>query len=338
MTILYSCNANYINQTMISMLSVIKQHPEGMDFILVSDGISDREKRQIKNLVEMTNQQRKDPTCCFKKKNQNSLKEDKVLSQVRFVELDSIPELKEMDTDGVHPKSIYAKLFPERLTDAERLLYLDSDVVANAPFSELFQMDLQGNVIAGVKMPYADSVLRRQQITGEIFLCDGVILMDVVQWKRQQLSKRAMEYIKRWQGKPERMSESVINFVCDRQILVLPPAYNQMPKFLVFGKKELEKMYQIIEYYSWEELKEAREHPVLIHFMNELYHRPWCRKSKNFMWNHPYRNNYIYYQKELGICQEERKSLSIRTKMTRYLYQMLPFSLFLWLFHKIHKD
>lgn len=315
MTILYSCNADYINQTMISMFSVMAHHKERIDFILVSDRISGREKKRIKNLVER-----------------------KGSSQIRFAELDGIPELKEMDTDGIHPKSIYAKLFPERLTDAERLLYLDSDVIANASFSELFQMDLQGCVIAGVKMPYADAVLKRQQITGEIFICDGVVLVDVVQWKKRQLSKRAVEYIKRWQGKPERMSESVINFVCDRQILVLPPAYNFMPKFLVFGKAELERMYQIQGYYSWEEIEEARKHPILIHFMNELYNRPWCKKSRNAMWNHPYRKDYIYYQKKLGICQEERKSLSIRNKATRYCYQILPFPLFLWLFYRIHKD
>lgn len=314
MTILYSCNSHYVNQTMISMDSVLKHHKEPISFLLVSDLLSASEKYRMQELVERAG------------------------NHIRFFELKDIPELKEMETDGVHPKSIYAKLFPERLTKSERLLYLDSDLIAMNSFSELFQMDLQGCVIAGVQMPYTGAVLRRQRIRGEVFLCDGMVLIDVKQWKKKRLSQKAMDYIHHYQGKPERMSESVINSICAKQMFVLPPKYNLMPQFLVFRSSELRQMYRIRSYYSSWELEEARKKPVLIHFMNELYNRPWCKRSKNPMWNHPYRECYVGYQRELGICQRENETLSVWTKMTRYAYKILPFPLFLWLFLMRHKE
>lgn len=350
MTILYSCNSNYVNQTMISMLSVIQHHTEPIDFILISDNLSDFDKNRIKELVEVSGNQTTDQVSQTRNSVQyepflysikNQIRNQigsQIKNQIRFLEIDTIPELKEMKTDGVHPKSIYAKLFPERLTDADRLLYLDSDVIANGSFSELFRLDLQGNSIAGVKMPYSISILRRQGIKGEVFICDGMVLIDVKQWKRKQLSKKAKEYIDRYDGRPERMSESAINYVCAGRIFILPPKYHLMPQFLVFDNRELEKMYRVKKYYSWWEMEEARKRPVLIHFIRELYNRPWCKRSKNPMWNHPYRGLYVKYQRELGISQGERESLSIRNKATRYCYEKLPFSVFLLLFYVMHKD
>lgn len=313
MTIFYSCNSNYINQTMISIYSVMKYHREAVKFLVVGDRLSFTEKNRIQKLVERGG------------------------SLIRFIEMDWIIELRELITDGQHPKSVYAKLFPEQLTEEKRILYLDSDIVANAAFSELFSMDLQGAIIAGVRMPYSQVVLKRQRIEGEIFICDGIVLIDVEQWRKQQLSQKAMAYIHSYRGKPERMSESVINYICAGQILVLPPCYNLMPQFLVFRAWELEKMHRITGYYSEEELEEARKRPILIHFMRELYIRPWY-KSQDVRWNHPYHGLYEKYQKKLGISLIKKGKLSVRTKVLRRLYEKLPFSIFLAIFWLFHRD
>lgn len=313
MTILYSCNQNYVNQTMISIFSVIEHNPVQIDFILVCDKLSDSDRDRIRKLVETRGNK-----ICFK-------------------EIDSIPEVKDIETDGVHPRSIYAKLFPDRLTNAERILYLDSDVLANDALTELFSIDLGENIIAGTIMPYPDFVLKRQNIEGNSYICDGIVLLDVNKWKDKQLSEKAKEYIYNCHGNPERMSESVINWVCAGKVYVLPPKYNLMPQFLIFDSIKIKKMYQIQDYYSQAELEEARENPVLIHYMNELYNRPWCRKGKSGMWEHPYRDMYVKYQNELGISHEESPSLPVRAKITRCLFFCLPFPVFLIMFQKFHK-
>lgn len=314
MTILYSCNQNYVNQTMISICSVMEHHSVWIEFIVISDNLSDLDQNRIRGLVEPTG------------------------NRVRFVKISSIPELEEIYTDGVHPRSIYAKLFPDQLTDAERVLYLDSDVIAMAAFTELFSIDLKENVIAGTAMPYPPSVLERQKIKGGTYICDGIVLIDVRQWKRRQLSEKGKEYFRLCHGKPERMSESVMNYVCAGNILLLPPKYHLMPQFLLFDSMKIKRMYRISDYYSQEEIEEAKASPVFIHYMNELYNRPWCKKSRNNRWNHPYREVYSKYQNQLGINQQEMESLPVRTKVTRYLFHFLPFPVFLFLFHKFHKN
>lgn len=312
MVIFYSCNSNYVNQTMVSMLSVMRFHREEIEFLIVGDRLSEAEKKKMQRLV------------------------DRRKCLIRFFEIESVLGKKSFMTSGRHPRSIYAKLFPDRLTTAKRILYLDSDVIANRAFSELFSMDLQGAVIAGVQMPYAKKVLERQGIEGETFLCDGIVLIDVEQWKRKQLSKKAIEYIHCC--KPEWTSESVINFICQGQIFILPPCYHLMPQFLVFHSWELKRMHRIEEYYSERELEEARKNPILIHFMKELYIRPWHKKSRKKQWNHPYCGLYIGYQKRLGIELEGEEELSIRTQVLRNLYERLPFSIFLRVFFIFHRD
>lgn len=318
MTILYSCNSNYVNQTMISICSIMKcyrdREKERIKFLIVGDSLSVVEKDKIQSLVK------------------------KKRHLIRFFELSEISELEECITDGIHPKSVYAKLFPDRFTEEKRILYLDSDVIANAVFSELFSIDLEGAVIAGVRMPYSKGVLREQGIKGEVFICDGVVLIDVEQWRRKQLSEKALEYIRCCKGRPKRMSESVINFICEKSIFVLPPCYNLMPQLLVFYSQELEQMHRITGYYSYQEIEEAKESPVFIHFMRELYNRPWLKKSPNCRWNHPYQRLYQHYQRGLKIPIEEKEELSIRTKMLRYLYEFLPFSIFLMFFLRVHRD
>jgi len=295
------------------MLSVISHQLVKIEFILVSDGLSDFDKGRIQKTLEETK------------------------NQIRFVELNSIPALQNLYSDRAHPKSIYAKLFSDQLTDVDRILYLDSDVIANASFTELFSMDLKENIVAGVRMPYPPCILKRQKIKGCVYLCDGIVLIDVKKWKDRNLSKKAREYLELCRGKPENLSESVLNFLCAGKMEVLPPKYNLMPQFLLFDSIQIKKLYQISDYYSQEEIEWARKNPVFIHYMNELYNRPWCKKSKNSMWNHPYREIYVGYQNQLKFFQAEPESLTIWTKVIRYLFRYLPFPVFLLLFHKKQK-
>lgn len=316
MTILYSCDSNYVDQTMVSICSVIRWNREEkeIEFLVVGDSLLKEEKNRIQQLVEGKQH------------------------VVRFFELCAIPELEECSTDGFHPRSVYAKLFVDRLTEKKRILYLDSDVIASAGFSELFSIDLQGAVIAGVRMPYSKRVLKRQGLQGETYICDGIVLIDVEQWKRRRLSQKAAAYIRACRGRPKRLSEGVIHAVCKGEILVLHPRYNVMPQFLVFRYRELERMHRITGYYSEQEMEEAKRNPVFIHFMRELYNRPWLRKSGNQRWNHPYRGVYRQYQRKLGVSTEGREELSVRTKALRYLYEWVPFPVFLAVFLLFHRD
>lgn len=73
--------------------------------------------------------------------------------------------------------------------------------------------------------------------------------------------------------------------------------------------------------------KEANEHPVLIHYLNELYIRPWFCNS-----DHPYRKEYEKY--DAKICEGQhlktgkKGRLKVRTRILRLLYTWLPFALF----------
>ena len=160
-TVVYACDDMYARQTLISMVSLIKYNP-GAKVYLVSDGLSDENRKQIIGVMERYG-------CA-----------------VHFLEIDDLlaPGLKLDDRDR-HPRTIYAKLFLNNLDGEKRILYLDSDVIVRGDLSALFSRDMKEELVAGVLMPYSRKVKENVNApAGQPYICDGVVLFNLDLWKR----------------------------------------------------------------------------------------------------------------------------------------------------------
>ncbi len=308
--VLYSCDSNYISQTLVSAASLIEQCPD-VHITIVADGFSlhdrDRVLKQFKAWGKGKN--------------------------LRLLGVDQILPESELYTDWAHARTIYTKLFLERIYDGGKVLYLDSDTVVTGKLDELFSLDMQGKAAAAVCMPYPEAFKKRHGFAENMpFYCDGVVLIDVDRWTQEKLMDKSIQFIKKHEGAPPGQSEGTMNIICAGNILTLPPKYNLMSMMLFYKNSEIREMYGITDYYSEKEQGDAVSKPVIIHYIRELYNRPWCVPC-----DHPYKQYYLdYNQKLLEPQKQVCCDIGTRTRVTKILYRTLPFSVFCRLYRTKH--
>ncbi len=305
----YACDSHYVGQTMVSMASLLEHHTK-QDIILhlVEDQIGQPDIDRITRLAGRYG--------------------TRLLVSPLHGLLGELPHGLFMEGDGRHPMSIYAKLFLDQVCSAERVLYLDSDTIVSRSLLPLWEMDFGSACAAGVQMPYSPKV---KALLGmkpqDCYVCDGILMIHLRNWRKRRCRERCVDYIRRRHGDIPMQSEGVINHVLRGRIQVLPPAYNLMSSMLLWDGSQMERLYGATDYYSDDEIRKARAHPVIIHYLDELYVRPWYVGS-----DHPYRAYYDRYARMAGISGKRIRPMGgwrgIRTRAVRVLDACLPFAVF----------
>ncbi len=307
--VVYACNDNYIEQTTISIVSLLKHNDDSFRIWIVSDQITEANRQLI---IEKTAD---------------------YPGEIIFLELEEVLKDVDIQRGERHPRTIYAKLFLETIIDADRLLYLDSDTVVCGSLQALWSMDLDNILAAGVQMPYSAEMKSRMNIQSDApYLCDGVVLLNLELWRERKIGDKCRAYISRHGGNPPMMSEGTLNYVCQGYIDVLEPIYNLMPQMLFYKAWQIKKLFKAEYDYQEKQLEQARKCPLIVHYIKELYNRPWYEPC-----NHPFKKLYRDECKSIfGRESFENNDIALHTKITKKLYQVLPFSVYVWLYQVKH--
>ena len=309
--VVYSCNDYYIEQTLISMVSLLKYNIGPFQIWVVSDHISEENEALLKEKAALYQAE-----CCF-------LDADEVLEGIT------------LSGKTRHPRTIYAKLFLEYMIPAERALYLDSDTVIGKGLDALWDRDMEDELVAGVQMPYSPSLKEKLGIDADApYLCDGVVLIHLELWRKMHIGERCRAYIRQKNGAPQMLSEETLNVVCQGKVGVLEPKYNLMASMIIYTAKQICQLFRADAYYEESELAEAKHAPVVVHYLNELFNRPWLESC-----DHPYKELYRNERRELfGEKPYIQQELSKHTQRTRKMQKILPFWMFAAIYHLKHKE
>lgn len=305
MTIVYACDNAYVYQTVVSIISLIQTN-KSLELYLVSDQLSKENLALIHRILREYKQ------------------------NITILELEQMIGGALLNMSGRHPRSIYAKLFLAEAIKADRVLYLDSDTVIKGSLEKLFTRNMEHELVAGVLMPYSENIKKKANLEGDDhYLCDGVVLFNMKKWREEKKQAECITYLKRYSGKPPMQSEGVLNYICRKQIGVLPPQYNVMPSMLLYRGRQLEILFRAKHYYTPQELELAKKEQKIIHFMNELYNRPWFKSS-----THPLKAEYLKIEQKIFHGKTIREhSLSRHTRMTVWMAKHIPFSIFSCIYH-----
>lgn len=308
--VVYACNNNYVEQTIISMVSLLENNCVLVKFWIVSDGIT---SDGMHSIIEKT--------CNYD-------------CEIEFLEIKDILNGIILVDGNRHPKTIYAKLFLQNFISSERVLYLDSDTVINGDLSEIWNRKMDNELVAGIQMPYSDALKQSMNIEqSSPYICDGVVLLNLSLWRKHNIDDECRKYIDHYQGEPPMLSEGTLNYVCQGRIGVLLPKYNLMPSMIMYTSDQIKKIFEINDYYTKRELEEAKCNPKIIHFIKELYNRPWYEPC-----DHPYKMLYRKVREMVfGHCIFNKCPLERHTQITRLLIRILPFELWCWLYQKKHR-
>lgn len=198
---------------------------------------------------------------------------------------------KYLDSVNRHPTVTNACLYKfsiiEKLTQYDKVLYLDTDIVVNKDLGELYDIDLKNNYVGGVFNIYY--YLYRKNLSGMLGIPDlesyfnaGVMLMNLKLMRENNLLQELEKYIGKFQ---DSVDQHIFNKVCYGKILNIHPKYNFTIKY-----GELYKTTDAAAFYTNKEIDDAVNDPVIFHYTG--IRKPWAYANVQLAWKW-----YSYYRK-----------------------------------------
>lgn len=265
-TIVYSCDNNYAQHAGVSLLSLLENNKDitYLDIVIIGNSLTDDNKKRLESIAGKYNR------------------------RLKHFELEEvIPPL----SDTTFNLSAYGRIFIPDLLDCERILYIDSDTVVNGSLEFLETVDLADNLVGGI----LDTVIAFDRYSvglapDDFYVNAGVILINADLWKKEGVAKKCFAFIKAHKGNPPFNDQGTINGVCRKRIKILPSQYNVMNTMFAYSAKEIRSFFKLDTYYSDMDFKEAITNPVIIHYTDGFYNRPWFSNCV-----HPKKEFYTLY-------------------------------------------
>lgn len=188
---------------------------------------------------------------------------------IRFVNVDGVfPSM--FTSRHISQDAYYRLAIPHLLTEYDKVLYLDVDIIVNGDLFELYSLDLKGNMIAGVQEYLTKKQKKYEKSIGNdpsLYVNSGVLLMDV---KLISESNIFNNYIIPLLSKSfEQHDQDIINLVFRNSIYLLENKFN----------------------YSFQNLRN-NSFPLIIHF---IIFKPWLTPCLyGDVWWSYYRNSELY--------------------------------------------
>ncbi len=164
-----------------------------------------------------------------------------------------------------------ARFFPQY----DKIIYSDVDVVFMDDISEIYDIDLRGKYIAGVRGPFmkyvADELSHLKpehfEMLHDTYIAGGIWVMNLKKIRADNLESRMLEIvhddtiIKRFND------QDIMNIACENHVAFLPLNYISYPYLLDLLRKP-----DFISHYSRDEMFDSIINPKILHFAAS---KPW---------------------------------------------------------------
>ena len=209
-------------------------------------------------------------------------------------------------------------------SDLDRVIYLDCDIVINKSLKDLWELDLENSVVAALDDCFSKYYRKNLGLapTATIFN-SGVLLIDLQSWRSHGIENKLLDFIKLKKGKVQQSDQGVLSAVLSEECQLIDPKFNAVTIFFDFNYQEiLTYRKPPKEYYSEESIKEATNHPYIIHYTSSfLSKRPWMKGC-----DHRYVYKWLFY-KDLTPWVDKPLWKDNRNKIKRFCYflaKLLP--------------
>jgi lipopolysaccharide biosynthesis glycosyltransferase len=204
----------------------------------------------------------------------------------------------------------YSRLWVEMFfaKDADRVLYLDGDIVVVGSIAELWNSDLEGNLLGTVDIPGSTRGVERLGMRWEDgYFNAGMLVIDLAQWRNTGAMQRVLDYIN---ANPDRVlyDQDALNacfYNCRKRLdykwNVISPFYGG-PMTLPLSDGEMARVQ-----------REAQ----IIHFNGMS--KPW-----NYLCDHPRRSEYLKYLKMTEWCDFVPADRTLVNRLRKLLSTILP--------------
>lgn len=309
MNIFYFCSDLFASVMAVSMVSLLEtnKNVKRITFYIVDDGITKEKKEKLDGML------------------MRYCKEGFIREIVYLDAPDPNVLLKYPFESRYQMGHSYFRMCIGTLLPAsvERVLCLDSDTLVCGDLTDLWNMDMQGNILAGVSDCMNVMKYRKQFQIGKTNLyCNaGVFLVNLTRWRRQKIEEKIIKRIFSEKGNVFFFEQTLMNWSCRGKILNLPPEYNVYTLFYAFKYENLLKWRRPVSFFTKQEIEKAKRNPKIIHFTRNFYmlSRPWVEGC-----DHPMTQEYLKYKRLTPWPELDKDSRNNRAKRKYELWHALP--------------
>jgi lipopolysaccharide biosynthesis glycosyltransferase len=137
---------------------------------------------------------------------------------------------------GVHySRTPYAKLHVPLVVEADRVLYLDADLLILTDMSAAFDVDLAAHAAASIRPRHVGNALPKDRaLLNSLSISDdrpyyktGAVLFNVRRWRERDLSALCFTFVDQYGGRLATADQTVFNAVLQDELTGLPERFNR---------------------------------------------------------------------------------------------------------------
>lgn len=300
LNVAYSFDDGYAQHAGISILSLLEnnQDIEHIVFYIITNALSQDNRKRIETIIKQYHR------------------------ELHYLDLDELTSDLKISTN--FNRSAYGRIFLPNAVQSDSIVYVDSDTVITKSLKELFDIDMSDKLVAGVQ----DTVNSYYVINiglnnNHRYINDGgIIVLNLDLWRKMGIVKKCIDFIYKFNGNPPHNDQGTINHVCAVYIEILPANYNVMAPMFNFTSKQIRSLFKMKQYYSQSELDNAIQHPIVIHYTDEFFNRPWFSNC-----THPLKHLYLEFKEKSPWKDSplKYKELSKNCKIQNWVYAKCPF-------------
>ena len=288
----YSLDNGYLYPTLVAMTSLVENIGKNVFYdiyVLISPDFTEKNKNILKSV------ETRHPDDC----------------KIIFIQMSDQYEGK--DTNSDIPLASYYRLeLHNLLPNVDRVIYMDGDTIVFQDLSELITLDMKGNYILGF-LDTKVNELEKFNIKNGIFVCAGVILMDLHALRKNNYSQKFNDFLEVNIGNLYQHDQTTINVVCQGKISALPPKYGMWnfksgKDAIEHNDKQLNKVKStekdfLYSYYYPAILHYVSNKPFKKRIINRPFHDEWWEyANKTGYYDEIYKNTNKSPYLKISIC------------------------------------
>lgn len=259
LSIVYCADENYIQHVAVSIKSLLKVAKNILQYevYLLANNISESAICNLKKMLEESN------------------------FSYHVICIDNLENILPKNIDlGKLGITAYLRLFLAEFlpTFIDKVLYLDCDTVIMQDLSFLKEYSMGDLSVCGIEDTMPPEIKEQTCMrSNDSYINSGVLLINLKKWRDTNITEHFLEFINKFNGKVPFLDQGVINGVL-RDHGILPLAYNvHTPIYAIHKYSDLLRFFSLNSYYSQGEVKQAKKHPVILHFTALFVDRPWFK-------------------------------------------------------------